>query len=1072
LAAEASFVAVLLRLMTFLVTALPLLSTSERGIAERLSAMAQMMLESFRVHPVVFAEAMAFFEQLALHRSLLPPPASFLRPSEDYLTSCVPYLLQALTPAHPTPLAEVSWLYGQGILSSIRGARVAVLSAKLLAVNGVLVPGRYEGDLPAILFSLLEATCGRRVFVSENLYRALASSRRSDVSVRDHRALEVEVTRVIDTVLLVEGRSDAAMLHWILFARCLLTGSIEKADSNQSEGYTRARARAVAKAQASESALRVFEFAVPIRWQTRCQAARSATLALQTLSRNSEKTLKSPHFDSSVANDVFNGRVKELRASQSETSELPSFVVFHAGEILSSACSSAVATVDQSELWHVQEGGIRLLTEVVSCIGDAEDLDEPGHLLLEEYLSQIISCVKHGLCAFLEDDEDDAEKLFLLGCEALQSIVQNKLITDPLVMKRLVRPVLLSQSDVIFFGYEETPDRNWLPSEEDTTFKNFRLSLLPILGKLWSLGKLRGFAEDRFLPEPVAEALVDEIAAFKGEVAAYSAAVAVDGSRLLRGSGLSLAGMARDDAGNQAESGEIAFDAGFLFDDMHDLDDLVKTALVKAWPACACNAMFTLVDILQTDDVDEARRAACSAWLKTLTPIIFAALRDSFAAYLCKPSDESREVSFVQGISTEELIATGLRGLCALLKGAAVNKELVDSSATELAFVVSNVAAKVLFPASGATTETTSDTEETAEAVVASEISRELVMEACLFIEALAGSEALSDEVDSSFLVATLTTLDALQRNEISLQSPLVANIVKSCLKAMQQFVLRNKAKETLVNAMLQLSVDILSFSDSIPQPTTEAAELLLTECLNNNDAVPDSARCSLAREMASDGKWEAWTLTCSPPGPDMALSHSLPLVKVALADLQSSKKHLPALSAVRRVISEVAVPSDAIDIIMGRVGAQVLGLLKAYGTMSIPDKDAVGHRLTAFADCMKVIMTSYQNLVASSTDESQMAAFLSVVFEVWTSVIQFNGLPNQPSPNRGADPTLGRLSAQAIVHVARSSPVAFKTSVAGLSEHGRALLEFSVRAEMSGYAAAPTHTPVKKKLSIQGFKK
>jgi hypothetical protein len=100
------------------------------------------------------------------------------------------------------------------------------------------------------------------------------------------------------------------------------------------------------------------------------------------------------------------------------------------------------------------------------------------------------------------------------------------------------------------------------------------------------------------------------------------------------------------------------------------------------------------------------------------------------------------------------------------------------------------------------------------------------------------------------------------------------------------------------------------------------------------------------------------------------------------------------------------------------------------------------------------------------------MAAFLSVVFEVWTAVIQFNGLPNQPSPNSRADPTLGRLSAQAIVHVARSSPVAFKTSVAGLSDHGRALLEFSVRAEMNGYAAAPTQAPVKKKLSLKGFRK
>lgn len=273
------------------------------------------------------------------------------------------------------------------------------------------------------------------------------------------------------------------------------------------------------------------------------------------------------------------------------------------------------------------------------------------------------------------------------------------------------------------------------------------------------------------------------------------------------------------------------------------------------------------------------------------------------------------------------------------------------------------------------------------------------------------------------------------------------------------------------MNAMLQLSVDVLSCSETVPKAAVEAAEMLMTECLNN-DAISELDRCSLAREMASDGKWDAWTLVCSPPSGEMALSRSLSVLKAALADLPSSKKHLPALSAVRRIVAEVTVPSNVIDIVMGGVGAQILGLLKAYGTLNIPDKEALDHRLTAFADCMKVIMTAYQNLIASSTDDSQTAAFLSVVFEVWTSVIQFNGIPNQPSPNAGADSTLGRLSAQAIVHVARSSPVAFKTAVADLSEHARALLEFSVRAEMSGYAAAPTQAPAKKKLSLQGFTK
>lgn len=1084
MAAEASFLAVLLRLMSFMVPSLHLLASYEPDAGERLSAMGQMMLEAFGDHPVVFTEAMAFFEQLSLHTSLLPHPAAFLRPSEDYLTSCLPYLFQALTPDHPVLLADRNWLSRPGILSSIRGSRVAVLSAKLLAVNGVLVPGRYVGDLPAALFSQLEVSCGRRIFVGENLYRAVASSRRADISVYDHRVIEAEVTEAIDAVLLTEAKSGATMLHWILFTRCLLTGSVEKSDGIDSEEFTRARAKAVAKARASESALLVFEFAVPVRWQTRCQAARSATLALKSLSNESDVGLKrGPHFDSLIANDVFAEQVKELRASQSQTSKLQSFVVFHAGEIVSAACSSAMATLDQSELWHVQEGGIRLLTEIIFCIGDAEDLDDPGHILLEEYMSQVISCVKHGLVAFLEDDEDDAEKLFMLGCEALQSVVQNKLITDAVVLKRLVKPVLLSQSDVTFFGYENTPDRNWLPSEEDTSYKNFRLSLLPILGKLWSLGQLRGFVEDNILPKSVAEELLKEVSSSTVELAAYSAAVAIDGSRFLRGSGLTLAGMPRGDSKDQSAGDNIAFDSGFLFDDVHDLDELVKIALIKAWPACVANCMYTLVDVLQDEDTDEVIRAACSKWLENVTPVVFAALRDSFAVFPKDSSDEQRQADFAKGISTDEVIASSLRGLCALLRRATVQEDLLASSASEMAFVVSRVANLILFPVSGIETscdDTSSmkgeegkdeSSSQALEAELSRSISQGLVTESCLFIEALAASDALCDEVESAFLMTILPILDAVQKNEVSVENPLVSDIVASCLSATQQFIKRGHAKKTLVNAMVQLSIDVLSSMDTFPESTVQVAKLLMAECLND-EAVSDMARSTLAREMAAEGKWEPWILTCAPPAGVAALSQSLSVVKVALSDLHSSRAHLPALSAVRRVISEVVPPNDVVAIMMGGVGAQVLGLLQSYGTLSIPDKDAVDHRLTSFADCMKVIMAAYQNLVATSTDDSQMAAFLSVVFEVWTAVIQFNGLPNQPSPNSRADPTLGRLSAQAIVHVARSSPVAFKTSVAGLSDHGRALLEFSVRAEMNGYAAAPTQAPVKKKLSLKGFKK
>jgi hypothetical protein len=109
-----------------------------------------------------------------------------------------------------------------------------------------------------------------------------------------------------------------------------------------------------------------------------------------------------------------------------------------------------------------------------------------------------------------------------------------------------------------------------------------------------------------------------------------------------------------------------------------------------------------------------------------------------------------------------------------------------------------------------------------------------------------------------------------------------------------------------------------------------------------------------------------------------------------------------------------------------------------------------------------------------SVRENEQLVAYLTVVFDLLVDVIHYNGLPNQSSPQPGANPLLGRLAAHSIVHVARNTPVAFKETVAGLtsSPNGRAILEFAVRAEMSGYAAVSGVAPPKKKLNLKSFQR
>ena len=92
MSSEAAFLAVLLRLMTFLLPSLRHLKEENPDIAYRFSIMGTLMLESYGSHPVVVMEAAALFESLAANQQLLPPPSRVLLYSESAILSSVPFL--------------------------------------------------------------------------------------------------------------------------------------------------------------------------------------------------------------------------------------------------------------------------------------------------------------------------------------------------------------------------------------------------------------------------------------------------------------------------------------------------------------------------------------------------------------------------------------------------------------------------------------------------------------------------------------------------------------------------------------------------------------------------------------------------------------------------------------------------------------------------------------------------------------------------------------------------------------------------------------------------------------------
>ena len=241
-----------------------------------------------------------------------------------------------------------------------------------------------------------------------------------------------------------------------------------------------------------------------------------------------------------------------------------------------------------------------------------------------------------------------------------------------------------------------------------------------------------------------------------------------------------------------------------------------------------------------------------------------------------------------------------------------------------------------------------------------------------------------------------------------------------------------------------------------------------MKECLTHDSVAPKEQE-RVAMQLAAGGNWEAWTAVTT-INDGALIVKSLDVVQQTLCNFEKPEAQMDALATVRGIVQKETIPSPLVGQLLYKIGADIIGALYQYGTLKIPDA-ALSHRTVACGDAMKIVLSAYRQICAE--EEKEVSSFLSVVFRTLLQVLRFNGVPNHASPEVHGDPALGRMCAQAILHVARTTPAPFKSCVATLADHDRPLLEFAVRAEMSGYAvAAQQPEPSKKKLSLKGFKK
>ena len=1044
MATETAFLAVLLRLMTLFLPYTRHLTTENPDIARRFCTMVALTLESHASHPVVFLEAMTFYEVAESHQELLPSPAKHVLFSENPVFTCVPAIMAMLSPDRPSTWANESLTASS--IASVRGVRAAALVARILSAHGTSVTGSTDMRIVSLLTASLETTCGSRRYHYADMTRSMAASREVEELYHEQIPLENELCSTLADLLVgerIRGADENEYLRWVLFARTILSGS-SGAEAEERERFSRSSVVCAAARKAHADAEPVLKAAAPIRWQTKSMVARLAVMAIEALRSSSLQRGKNTTISSNFNFTLAEKECSRLcRIASEEGGALPeSRLVFHLEEVLSCACMSSVATIDQAELYSIQEVAMHFLSKLIECFSGIPDPEDPNSSILDQYSTQIFSTAKHAISAADESDSAAALRLFVAGCRALQSIVETRLTSDLMVLKRLLRPIVPVKDAIPIFRYGEKYPISLQTDSETEGYAEQRM-LLPMLAKLWASGALLLGNKDRgsTLQAVAKDLIADEVC-----LAVHSAAAGLDGARLLHQADLSLVGHHLHEPKGEPATGR---QCGFFYQNPDDIDDTVKTFLVTKWASLVSCAVRPLLDAASSRVDDKDMVDVCVSWIQAIIPLLLTGINDSLDFISDNETVES-SVFWAKAVDPERVVVDCMRGLLQLIGDECRVHDGVIGQ--EMDGVIEVVSKSIIRPFLNDILRQTDE--------VVTPPSDEVIEEACSLLCSIASSGSPICEQDSALLVALLTPLESLEKGLIPLEDKRAEGVVSACLIGVASLISKGRTTDALAGAMVELVLTCI-FSDTgkaIPDRVKSASKHLLRTCLLCESISVARGR-KVAQDLASTENWEAWIGIATIQDGSL-LPESLRVMQQKLGDGRQPTSQLAALSAVRTVMQEKDIPDAVVGLLFYQVGGHVLSMLHQYGSQ--PGLDPT-HRTTACSDAMKILLLAHQHL---NTDPQAMIEFLPIFLEALLAVLRYNGLPNHPSTG---EPALGQMCARAMLHIARVSPDAFKATVASLAEHDRNLLQFAVRAEMTGYTAAE---PAKKKLSLKGFQK
>jgi hypothetical protein len=1028
MAAEACLLSVLLRLMVFLAKHLRKLESNAIGLIRRFSFIAQIILEKHRLHPYVVREVMALMEVLApvLASSAAQAGAVGQQESVRDIFSCATTGFYERSPLYSRTVWDEPSLLSFG---SARASFFAELSLALTKSSEATANFDHAA-LAGRCLALLERASGSQYFDGARMFRFLAASTRAERRFFESSTIREEAPKLLLSLVASDSCDDDCCLRWILLSRAVLSGprAVSGEASEAITHYTIENVATKALDQSESDVAVVFAAGNPPRTDVKATAAQMLALSLGKLLTNHKS--RDGGLDKSDQFSYFEAKKtcqKLLKVSRDTDSALPcSRLVFHLQELVTTVCMSTSASLDHSELYSVQEPSAYVLAKVIQCFSRMEDPEVPDTRLLEQYAQQIFSSVKHAVSSADENSSERAIRVFHAGCDALCSIVEEELSTEVAVLKRLMRSIVTPLSDVQFVPFYD--GKSLLATGKVS------LSDIKLVCQVAAVGQFFFKFDAEASLEHVLQARKDILKTEVG-LSTHFALVAMEGARLLAANNLTLVGRSALEKGATVGPEE----GGIFFDNDCDMSEIAKSITIRSWSSCCRSAIHALTELSTSDsEADETKNI--EAWTEAMACLAIEGAEDGLTVL----HDSESYGGF--GLDMLEIVSECLSGVVVLVKRKGA---LVMRMKSKLEHLLGSLCEKVVVPCLDGS-------------LAVADLRA--VETTCKLLQAVA--EANLRISQAAVVTALLTPLQYLEDGKIKSENHSACLLLKAALTGVASVISHADTQASFVKSVLALVLKhVFHVTPVFPDFIMEASKALLVECFRHKTTTRVE-RSRLAAQLVETNEWGVWAVAFTADG-GSATSGSLDKVSAELVD-ESSRQQLKALAAVLTVAQSSPPPSETIVRLMHGVGSSVMQVIYMYGTGKASDTTKAQE---ACAGAMKVLLISFMQLTSSGVAESEFAEFLNAIFGVFLAVIRYNGLPNHPSRQPEGDANLGRLCTQAILHIARTAPAAFKSCVASLAPHDRALLEFAVRGEMTGYQVQGGGQE-KKKLNLKSFKK